>query len=270
MIFSSYRDLSLIYFGRVKSKHFPEIFNDLVDRAVSLINLNEDALDSLEEKRFKVEGMLYSLFPEFQIVGEDEDGGPIYGEPEDEKHISFAKKLYLNINELTLDSDDTFSWPQYFGLLALMIIDYYVLTNDWFYEELESPPPHIPNWESTITTSRAYALIDATEAVSFGETLTQENLPTQGLLKDKISKQAQKAISKRYQPLNNLKNSFIQFYFDSSDKSNKSELARKFYRNLPEQQQKIISSTLSIENARRTLTNHLNKVLNHMPFNPYS
>jgi len=214
--------------------------------------------------------MIYSLFPEYQIIGQDENGDAIYGEPDDNKPISFAKKIFQNINSLELSSDDSFSWPQYFGLLALMEIDHYIIQNDWFFEEIDTPPSHIENWDEAVLNTRISTLLSTSEAVCFGEVLEAKNLPTSGIIKDKISKQSQNAMRIRYQPLNDIKSNFIKFYVDSPDKSNKSEIARKFYRSLSEDQQRILTSTLKIENACRTLVNHLNKVLNFKPFSAYS
>ncbi len=270
MLFSFSSDLSPIYFGNTQSKYHTQFFDHLMSRAVSLLDIEPESVSILNEKRYTVQGMIFSLFPEYQIIGQDENGDAVYGEPDDDEPISFAKKIYLNINTLELSSEDSFSWPQYFGVLALMETNHYIIQNDWFFEEMAEPPPHIENWEEVIVNTRIRTLLSISETICFGESLVQGNTPTQGLLKDKISKQAQQAVLKRHQPLNNLKNLFVEFYFDSQDKTNKSELARKFYRSLPEQQQKVVCSTLDIRNACRTLINHLNKFLNNTPFNPYS
>ncbi|PHS30659.1 MAG: hypothetical protein COA95_08100 [Methylophaga sp.] len=269
-MFSISRDLSLIYLGYVQSKYLTQFFDPLIDRAIQLISIKPESVSILNEKKYIVQGMIYSLFPEFQIIGQDENGDPIYGKPDDSEPISFAKNVFQNINNLELSSDDSFSWPQYFGLLALMEIDSYIIQNDWVFEEMDTPPSHIPNWDEVVANSRITTLLSVSETVCFGEVLEAKNLPTSGLIKDKISKQSQNAMRIRYQPLNDIKSDFIKFYIDSSDKSNKSEIARKFYRSLSKNQQRIITSTLKIENACRTLVNHLNKVLNLKPFSMYS
>jgi hypothetical protein len=81
-------------------------------------------------------------------------------------------------------------------------------------------------------------------------------------LKDKISKQNQQAVLKRHQPLRELKDAFVMYFLKSEDRSNKSHVARSFYKSLPEAQQKIICQTQDVNKASRTLITHLNKVIN--------
>lgn len=269
-MFSITRDLSGIYFGDTQSKYHADFFDETIKRAVKLIDLEPESVSILNEKRYTIQGMIYSLFPEFQIIGEDENGDPVYGESEDNKPICFAKKIFQNINNLELSSDDSFSWKQYFGLLALMEIDSYILQNDWFFKEMDSAPLHRPNWDEDVINSRISTLLSSREAVCFGEVLEAKNLPTSGLIKDKISKQSQNAMRIRYQPLNDIKSDFTKFYIHSPDKSNKSEIARRFYQSLSPDQQRILTSTLKIENACRTLINSLNQKLNPKPFSTYS
>lgn len=269
-MFSITRDLSGIYFGDTQSKYHADFFDETIKRAVKLIDLEPESVSILNEKRYTIQGMIYSLFPEFQIIGEDQNGDAVYGESEDNKPICFAKKIFQNINNLELSSDDSFSWTQYFGLLALMEIDSYILQNDWVFEKLETPPPHLPNWDDLVINTRISTLLSSREAVCFGEVLEAKNLPTSGLVKDKISKQAQNAIRIRYQPLNDIKSDFIKFYVDATDKTNKSEIARRFYQSLSPDQQRILTPTLKIENACRTLINSLNQNINPKPFSPYS
>jgi hypothetical protein len=269
-MFSITRDLSGIYFGDTQSKYHADFFDETIKRAVKLIDLEPESVSILNEKRYTIQGMIYSLFPEFQIIGEDESGDAVYGESEDNKPISFAKKIYLNINNLELAPNDSFSWHQYFGLLALMEVDSYIIQNDWIFEEMDHPPSHIPNWDELVVNSRVSALLRCREAVCFGEALEAKNSPTSGLVKDKISKNNQNAIRIRHQPLNEIKSDFVKFFVDSPDRSNKSDIARKFYRSLSEEQQRILTPTSKIENACRTLINSLNQNLNPKPFFTHS
>jgi hypothetical protein len=264
-MFSITRDLSSIYFGDTQSKYHSDFFDETINRAVELIDIDPESVAILNEKRYDVQGMIYSLFPEYQIISQNENGDAVYGDPDDDKPISFAKKIFRNINNLELSSDDSFSWQQYFGLLALMEVDSYILQNDWFFEEVSSPPAHIPNWDEVVINSRTRALLSAREAVCFGEVLVAKNIPMQGIFKDKISKQAQNAARIKHQPITEIKSEFLKFYLSSSDNNNKSEIARKFYRTLSKEQQRTLTSILKIENACRTLINHLNKSLDFKP-----
>jgi hypothetical protein len=118
MIYSISRDLSNIYFGE-NPKHLTNFFEPLISRAVRLINIEPEDVRILNEKRYDIEGMLLSLFPELLTSGDTSDDEP---KPEfnNKEPISFAKELYLNISNLELSPSDRFTWPQYFGLLALM------------------------------------------------------------------------------------------------------------------------------------------------------
>lgn len=261
MIYGITRDLSNIYFGE-KPKHFTVFFESLITRAIRLINLDPEDVRILNDKRYDVEGMLLTLFPEI-LISEDNQNEDSNIELEDKEPISFAKKLYLNINTLELGPSDQFSWPQYFGLLALMEIDHHIIQNEWFLDSVTTPPSHIPDWEERLLNSKISVLLSASEAVNFGESLVEKNAPVNGLVKDKISKQNQQAVLKRHKPLRDLKNTFVMYFIKSEDRSNKSRLARKFYKSLPEAQQKIICQTQEVDKAVRTLLTHLNKAINN-------
>jgi len=251
----NFTDPAPVYFGDIPKKYTAE-FEAIIDRAVKLVDIEPEQTPLLQEKKSELEMMIISLCPEYY--------DPEYVLPENERSefpISHAKILYQNLNSLTLDANDEFTWAQYFGLLALMEIH-----QDIFMFSFEE---HIPeDMKIYIGSTHRRYLVNALEAVCFGETLGPE-LPTQSIVKDKLSKQAQKAISIRYKPLNEIKQKFIEFYLKSDNKNNKTEIARKFYRQLPDEQQKILTSTLKVENACRTLINHLNKLIHSEPFNRY-
>jgi len=238
-------DPSQVYFGANVPEQNQDIFEEIISRAVSLINIEPEETIILSEKQSELEEMIISVWPEYY----DDD----YEAPEGEElefYPSHAKILHQNINIIELESNDKFSWPQYFGLLAISEINQLLFLH--FFED--KIPPDMKEY---LKNSDIRCLKGSLEAVSFGEALGANIIATQAV----ISKQAQKAISARYKPLNKIKGEFFEYYLNSSDKSNKSEIARKFYRNLSDEQKKDLTSTLKIENACRTLITHLNKML---------
>jgi hypothetical protein len=255
----NFDDPSSVFFGEVP-KFQGQLFRPIIDRAFNLINIDENQASILPKKLYDLEGMLL-------YIGEDYYGEQIYPDYKETsssiKYTSAADLLYRNIDSLELESSDEFSWPQYFGLLGIMEVKQNIITSMF----LEDAPEQ---YREDIESGQISYLLSSLEAVCFGEVLGAKNLPTSGLVKDKISKQAQNAIRIRYQPLNDVKSNFLQFYVGSSDKSNKSKIARKFYRSLSEEQKRVLTSTLKIENACRTLINHLNRSLNFKPFSRYS
>jgi len=253
----NYTSPAAVYFGEAVPKRYEDKYKDIIRRAVDLLNIEPEQSPILAKKKSELEMIVLSLCPE--------ECDPNYIVPENEKlegYRSHAKILFQNLNSIELEPDDEFSWPQYFGLLALMEIH-----QDFFMSCFEDDmPDHI---KALMENTHLNYLLASLEAVCFGEVLGPE-LPTQGIIKDKLSKQAQNAIRIRYQPLNDIKFEFLEFYLNSKDKSNKSEIARKYYRNLSEEHQRVLTSTLKIENACRTLINHLNKLILSEPFNRYS
>lgn len=250
---------SSVFFGDLPEFQ-GDLFRPIIDRAINLINIDVNQVSVLPKKQFDLENMLLS-------IGEDYYGEAIYPDYKKTsnsiKYTSVADLLYRNIDSLELESSDEFSWPQYFGLLAIMEVNQNILSSEF----LAGAPEQ---YRDEIESGQILYLLSSLEAVCFGEVLGAKNLPTSGLVKDKISKQAQNAIRIRYQPLNDIKTDFFKFYTGSSDNSNKSEIARKYFRTLSVEQQRVLTSTLKIENACRTLINSLNQKLNPKPFSTYS
>jgi hypothetical protein len=273
-------------------QHYENEFRSVISRAIQLIDIKPEETSIFEQKQSELEIMLLSLMPEmfeyepyegeeqsniskqtlsFNLQKLNDDGSIDEHEPTRpisfELYNSLAKILFDNLESIELTSDDSFSWSQYFGLLALAQINQYIFVNEDLLSGIEDLPT---NLLEDIRYSAVRSLIDASEAVTYGEALNPKSSPTTALVKDKISKQAQAAIRARYAGLNELKNAFIRYYSDQEDKTNKSEIARKFYRSLTKEKQEIICSSKDIEKAKRTLLNHLNKFLNTKPYSRYT
>ena len=154
--------------------------------------------------------------------------------------------------------NDLFTWPVYFGLIAIChlkefesILD--IIEEHHVEEGKEfSPESYLPQY-----------IVEAKEALSIAWLLEHFTLEEKELFEGKSMRHV-KASEERHSRAVKIKHEFYNLYIKENEnkKIGKRTIAKQYYRSLPDEKKRIICPSLMEENAVRSLVdNGLNKYL---------
>ena len=226
-------------------EELPEIysyeFSKYLDRAKALIDLPTHEIHLLNEVASSLSKIFDQRFGDFLL--------PLDNPKSLRKDfLSFAELLYRNLDTLE-QLDFGLKDYQYFGVLAL--ID---MTEALFFDNFLPSKKFEEDWgrEDEVLS----ALCSAIESVSYGETLHPRRSSLTSKINSEISNRAKKGSDKRHEPARKIKIQFIRDYDKQKPPLSKRKSAKEFFKNLNNEDKRILCPSLVEENAVRTLLDY--------------
>ena len=217
-------------------------FANYLDRAKALVDLPPYEIHLLNDVASTLSKILEQQFGNYLL--------PLDNPKSLRKNfLSFAELLYKNPDTLNL-LDFGLKNYQYFGILAL--ID---MSQALFFDSFLPSKQFEEDWarEDEVLS----ALCSAVEAVSYGETLHPSRLQLGHKDSSVISRWAKKGSDKRHEPARKIKIRFIRAYDKQKPPISKRKSAKEFFKNLSNEDKRILCPSLVEENAVRTLLDYL-------------
>ena len=246
------------------AEYFGSQYTDIVDRARKILEdrtreeiIAAAGLIDWITHQDTVERALAELTPMAEALdrGEDDFEGPPFPP---------AQRLAYYLNMVNLDELEEFpngSWAEYLAVLALALVADACEEQAYLKEERES------EFDRVFWSQMGYFAIEAIEAVTMAECFARSGrLPAppsiEHATKKRISQQAARAARRRFEPVNRLKQDFINWYRENEGNGafhSRAQAADIFYRRLPEDTRRLLRPS----NAVRTLTDALREALRH-------
>ncbi len=217
----------------------PNLYEDhfrlVVQRASRLVNLPAHNIHLFNEASSALLDLFHKEFSEYKSDQNIKSSTPrlIY------QNLGILAKLNFNLSD-----------AQYFGLLALSMVDEAILIENYM-------TPKLNQYDWGMEDEVLLCLTSATEATCFGEALEPLKSSFSSSIESEVKRRAQRGANKRYEPIRKIKNNFLRVFDKNAQKKSKAQVARNYFRSLSEDEKKILCPTLIEANAVRTLTEHL-------------